>query len=173
METFSELYDSLSSLYESEESPSILVYTYQDSWVRKQLEDGKTYIASYDRANYSHYKDLARTLGLKNCPIFGALSKSSLQIMVESSGIKRQGKEILQLRIPKKDLKYTEYYDWTDYMYALDDPKSFKKESGISVKDLEMLLRTQKDSIDYDLCQVVFDKIEPEWYKNAVQNHNK
>ena len=173
METFSELYDSLSFLYESEESPSMLVYTYQDSRVRKQLEDNKTYIASYDRANYSHYVDLARTLGLKNCPIFGALSKNSLQIMAEASGIKGQGKEILQLRIPKKDLKYTEYYDWTDYMYALDNPKNFKNESGLSVKDLETLLRTQKDSVDYDLCQVVFDKIEPDWYKNTAQNHNK
>ena len=154
------------SLKESTGFP-ITVYTYQKPQVKELLEKGETYIASYDRANYNHYGDLAKVLGLSNCPIFGALSKEDLYDMLDSSGIDWEDENILHLEIPKENLKYTEYYDWTDYMYALDDPEEFKEESGLSVEDLENMLRTQKSAIDYDVCQVVFDRIESKWYQDG------
>lgn len=154
------------SLKESTGFP-ITVYTYQKPQVRELLEKGETYIASYDRANYNHYKDLARVLGFNNCPIFGALSKEDLYDMLDSSGIDWEDENILHLEIPKENLRYTEYYDWTDYMYALDEPDEFKEESGLSIEDLENLLRTQKSASEYDNCQVVFDRIEPKWYQDG------
>ena len=153
------------NLTESNSFP-ITVYTYQSPEVKKQLENNETYIADYNRANYNGYKKLAKVLGLNNCPIFGALSKKDLLYMLDASNIDYLVKDIMQLEIPSGQLKYTEYYDWTDYMYALGDPKEFEEDSGITVKDLENILRTQKNIDDYDLCQVVFDRIEPEWYKN-------
>lgn len=147
----------------------ITVYTYQKPQVRELLENGETYIASYERANYSHYKDLSNLLGLSNCPIFGALSKKDLYAMLNSSGIDFEEENILHLEIPKENLHYMEYYDWTDYMYALDDAESFEEETGLSLQDLENLIKTQKSSIDYDECQVVFDRIEPQWYEDGKE----
>ena len=145
----------------------ITVYTYQKPQVRELLERGETYIADYSRANYNHYKDLAKVLGLNNCPIFGALSKDDLYDMLDSSGIDFEEENIIHLEIPKENLKYTEYYDWTDYMYALDDPESFREESSLSIQELEDLLKTQKGASDYENCQVVFDRIEPKWYQDG------
>lgn len=147
----------------------ITVYTYQKPQVRELLENGETYIASYERANYSHYKDLSNLLGLNNCPIFGALSKGDLYTMLNSSGIDFEEENILHLEIPKENLHYMEYYDWTDYMDALDDAESFEEETGLSLQDLENLIKTQKSSIDYDECQVVFDRIEPQWYEDGKE----
>ena len=158
----------LESLNESTGFP-ITVYTYQKPQVRELLENGKTYIASYERANYNHYKDLSNLLGLSNCPIFGALSKEDLYSMLNSSGIDFEEENILHLEIPKENLHYMEYYDWTDYMYALDDAESFEEETGLSLQDLENLIKTQKSSIDYDECQVVFDRIEPQWYEDGKE----
>ena len=150
----------------------ITVYTYQKPQVRELLEKGETYIADYSRANYNHYKDLAKVLGLNNCPIFGALSKDDLYDMLDSSGIDFEEENIIHLEIPKENLKYTEYYDWTDYMYALDDPESFKEESGLSIQELEDLLKTQKGASDYENCQVVFDRIEPQWYQDGKEEES-
>ena len=145
----------------------ITVYTYQSPKVREQLEDGKTYVASYSNANYSHYQDLSTLLGLNNCPIFGAITKSDLYSMLNSSGIDWEEENILHLEIPRDELHFMEYYDWTDYMYALDNQEDFEEESGITLQELENSIKTQKSSVDYEECQVVFDKIEPQWYEDG------
>lgn len=171
----SELFDILQDYMKQDESLKesigfpITVYTYQKPQVRELLENGETYIASYERANYSHYKDLSNLLGLSNCPIFGALSKEDLYAMLNSSGINFEEENILHLEIPKENLHYMEYYDWTDYMYALDDAESFEEETGLSLQDLENLIKTQKSPIDYVECQVVFDRIEPQWYEDGKE----
>ena len=160
----------------------ITVYTYQKPQVRELLERGETYIADYSRSMFSNheddkdykhpYKELVRILGLHNCPIFGALSKHDLYTMLNASGIDWNESDIIRLEIPKDELKYTEYYDWTDYIYALEEPEQFEEESGLSLEDLENLLRTQKGSLEYDLCQVVFDKIEPQWYEDGLDEES-
>lgn len=154
------------SLTESAGIP-ITVYTYQSPKVREQLEKGKTYVASYSNANFSHYQDLSTLLGLNNCPIFGALTKRDLYRMLNSSGIDWEEENILHLEIPRDELHFMEYYDWTDYMYALDNQEEFEEESSITLQELENLIKTQKSSIDYEECQVVFDKIEPQWYEDG------
>lgn len=45
-------------------------------------------------------------------------------------------------------------------MYALENPKGFEEESGITIQELENQLRHPGE---IELCQVVIDRIEPEW----------
>ena len=63
--------------------------------------------------------------------------------------------ELLTLEVPVSQIHETEYYIWTDYMYALEDPEGFEEQSGITIEELENQLKHPGET---ELCQVVIDK---------------
>lgn len=144
---------------ESKES-SLVVYTYQPVSVKHRLQDGKVYIANFNNTPYNkEYRELASLLGLSNCPIFAALSIEDLNKMMNSSFISTNGRVLIKLNVPRMEMHFMEYYDWTDYMYDINSPG----ELDISRKELENLIATQRLESEYDECQVVLDRIEPSW----------
>ena len=157
-------------LVEGIDNKLIDVYTYQSDEVIDSLKNNQEYHADINSGMFQEkgsrnnpYRKLKQILGLSNYPIFGALSKTDLERMLDSSFISRRGRKLLRLRVPRNEIKITEYYDWTDYLYALEDRKSFEEESGITIKELEDLLREQRDVESYEEPQVILDRIEPSW----------
>lgn len=135
------------------------VYTYQSPEVLKQLQNGETYIASYDRSMLSNtaYKELARVLGLKNCPIFGGLSKEDVKDMANSSGIDIDDKVLIKLEVPASEVHKMGYYDWTDYIYYQIDGL---EEDELTPEQAEEASRNYSGDTP---CQVVIDRVEPDW----------
>ena len=162
-------WENVSESLKEELENDIIVYTYQSPEVLKTLNKNKTYLADYNLGMFSDYdenpyKELSRVLELSGCPIFGALDKGTLDYMMRASGLKSSDRPILlKLRVPKSAIKFTDYYDWTDYMYALEDQEEFESESGITINILEKELKTQLPEYKYDTLQVVLDRIEPSW----------
>lgn len=160
---------------DSVDGNTIRVYTYQSSAVVRKLKNNKVYIAKpekgmfQDYGEYNPYLSLIKVLGLKGGPIFGALSIDMLDQMMEASELEDSDRnKLLTLNVPKNEVKLTEYYDWTDYIYALDDPIGFEKSGGISLSELENLLRDQRSESSYEVPQVVIDKIKPEWIVSNI-----
>ena len=150
------------SLNEDEKNTSI-IYTYQSPEVLKQLQNGETYIASYERGMLSNdsYKELARILGLNNCPIFGGLSKEDTEDMMDSSGLDVDDKVLIKLEVPTSEVHKMGYYDWTDYIYYYVDGQ---EEPEWSREEFENILRNYSGNTP---CQVVIDRIEPKWLVNS------
>ena len=154
----------------------ISVLTYQNPNVLKHIKEGNTYIASYDRGmfqdygEYNPYRKLAEVLGLKNCPIFGALNEEELRSMLEASGIDYDENGIIKLEVPSNEVHYMGFYDWTDYIYALEDQEGFENESGMTLQELEDRLH---DYHDEGYCQVVIDRIEPDWIVDKFEFEEK
>jgi len=144
---------------EEESGGSSIIYTYQSPKVLKQLKSGKTYIANYDRGMIGKepYIELARVLGLNDCPIFCGLTIDDTNRMLEASGLEKYGKELLKLKVPNKYIHKMAYYDWTDYIYFWIDKQ---EEDYISKEDAENSLRNFSGQAP---CQVVIDRIEPSW----------
>lgn len=145
------------------------VYTYQSPEVLKQLQNGETYIASYERGMLSNdsYKELARILELNNCPIFGGLSEEDTEDMAESSNIDTYDKVLLKLEVPTSEVHKMGYYDWTDYIYYYIDGQ---EEPELSREEFENILRKYSDDTP---CQVVIDRIESNWLKNKGEQVEK
>lgn len=107
-------------LIENNKEFTITVYTYQSPDVLRQLKNNKTYIASYNKGLFSDYesdgvknpyRELARVLGLKHCPIFCALDKKELRDMIIASSLETSNRtELLTLEVPVSQVHETEYY---------------------------------------------------------------
>ena len=106
---------------------------------------------------------------LKNS-LFSALDKPERVVYYDYSD-----EDILHLEIPKENLRYTEFYDWDRYISAMKDPKDWERGKGlrgyVSIEELEKRLKTQKSADSYKLCQVVLDRIEPEWYEGGQEEN--
>ena len=150
---------------ESDDEITTTVYTYQSPEVLKQLQDGKTYIADSSKGMFSgkeHYNELKRILGLKNSPIFGGIDKDELWDMIVSSGLETSNRtQLLELEVPSSEVHKMGYYDWTDYIYFWIDGCGLDL---ITKEEAEDSLRNYSGDIP---CQVVIDKIEPEWLVNS------
>ena len=156
------------SLEESEEYTTT-VYTYQSPEVLKQLQNGETYVAQYNMGMFRDYDDkespyraLARVLGLKNCPIFGAIDVDELWDMIVASGLETSNRtQLLTLEVPASEVHKMGYYDWTDYIYYQIDGQ---EEDELTPEQAEDILRNYNGETP---CQVVIDRIEPEWLVNS------
>lgn len=174
------------SINESNDDETITLYTYQSKETLTILKKGMTYVANANKGMFKGKKDenpyyaLTRLLNLTNSPIFCGASITGLDSMIEASGLNVSRKVLLTLNVPKSEINIMEYYDWTDYMYALESSKEFEQESGISISELEKIIKeNSKNSYQsFDLPQVVLNRIESTWlvekYINEVkENKNK
>ena len=156
-------------LVESNIDDKITIYTYQSKDVINMLNSGKTYYAIPTKGMFSSagrdnpYIQIRKLFGLSHSPIFGAFNTRDLDKMIKSSEINTKDKELLTLSVPRDEIKVVEYYDWVDYIYALYDRKSFEIDSGITLEELENILKEQKDIKSYDEPQAIIDRIEPGW----------
>lgn len=139
----------------------IHVVTVQGIDVIDTLKAGKTYIADYNNIRFAEYKNqykkLSELLGFKNCPIFCAPVGN--QSSIEASNVDaNKNTNKLYLRVPESELRYTEYYDWSDYLYYTHNPE--EAEDGL-IEYLENHMLSS--STNLDTPQIVLDRIEPEW----------
>lgn len=143
----------------------VKVYTYQGSEVVDILNSGTTYYADYNKGIFKNatdnpYRHLAKALSLSNCPIFASTSKAKLDYMMEASGLDGEY-TLLTLNVPRSEIKMTDYYDWTDYIYYYVDQE---EDIEMSKEEYEDYLRSKMTKLKgFTYPQVILDRIEPDW----------
>lgn len=156
------------TLYESLDADTITLYTIQDEKVLDKLNKGETYIADYknifDKDYVDLYKKLSSLYNFKNCPIF-CVDEDSMHVIGSSGIIEGGDKILLKLNVPISEVKYHDYYDWTDYLFfSVDDDGTFENEEDQNnyVLELEDNIKNQKCDNTEDR-EFVIDRIEPSW----------
>jgi hypothetical protein len=104
---------------------------------------------------------MANIYGYSNCPIF----LSPVGQFVEFCGAKFDDDHVaIELDIPEDKAKIQRYYDWSDFIYFLDEPDDFSSNKHNSVMDFGKDVLLSCDSMgDDEAYQIVVDELHKEW----------
>ena len=136
--------------------------TIQSKKVLDILKSGKTYYANFDKIQYSNYKkqwkELAKYLGFKECPIF--CSPIDDDTAITSSFIEIEGSKIT-LNVPDNECHIMDYYGFSDWLYyssgqEYDDFFDWNEDKAL--KNIDAYLDKNAN-----IVQVILNRIEPEW----------
>ena len=160
----------LSNLFvKSEEDGCYNLVTYQSTQVLDILLSNKIYRAYKSITFAREYQALIDILGLQcDCPIFACVKGKPLCAdgRVSSS-------VLLTLRVPKEEVRLTEFRVWADLLYVLKSSKidlsrtsQLQTKAGVDTRQLSETvesLREQMPLSAYKEPQAVLEEIRPEW----------
>ncbi len=160
----------LSNLFaKSEEDGCYNLVTYQSTQVLDILLSDKIYRAYKSITFAREYQALIDILGLKcDCPIFACVKGKPLCAdgRVSSS-------VLLTLRVPKEEVRLTEFSVWADLLYAIKSSKTDLSRIGTLATNSNVNTRTIADAVSsikdqrplsaYKVPQAVLEEIRPEW----------
>lgn len=150
----------------------MILETYQSKLVWKILKSGEVYRAKPNLGLKGEYAALIDMLGLHcECPVFAVIKGRR-----QNTGGKVSGAVKLTLDVPDKYVRLTEYGVWADFLYAFkfSQPNNYRslrpdceEITGREYAALIENLTDQRPAATYKTPQVVLEKIEPGWVKNA------
>jgi hypothetical protein len=129
--------------------------TIQSVKILDVLSRNQDYIV-YDKVHrIETYKHLQKLLKLPQLPIFcGVLGKP-----INLYGVNTDNACVLMLDVPEHEIKLTEYYTWTDFMYYSGEGENNPKIAKSLGKELAEQLSLDK----YHIPQAILSHIKPSW----------
>lgn len=150
----------------------MILETYQSKLVLRILSSGEIYRAKPNLTMRGEYDALIDMLGLKcECPIFAVVKGKK-----QNTGGKVSGAIRLTLDVPDKYIRFTEYSEWADFIYAykfakIGNYKALRPDcEEITVREYNELmekLKRQKKVSQYQYPQAILEKINPAWLKSV------
>lgn len=76
-----------------------------------------------------------------------------------------QDYRLIGLKVPESEVRFQEYYNWTDYIYFYENPDEWEGEEDLH----SYLKRTANVQFDRSkVMQAVISRIEPGWVRRVV-----
>ena len=134
--------------------------TIQNKHVLDTLKSNKVYYANFDKISFSDYKkqwkELAKYLGFKECPIFCSLIEDDTASIASGiNGVK------ITLNVPDNECHVMDYYGFADWLYYSSGQEYddyFDWGADKALKNIDKYL--DKDA---NIVQVVINRIDPKW----------